>query len=167
MQTDEKRIAGDSVERGKWFIEKKQAWSGRKCASQCHALRLAAGEILRATRGEVACADKIQHFVYAAGACGAVETAQAVGHIRGGGEVREERGLLRDQRSLAMAGWDARSDGGFGKRAAVKSDAAADRIIEAGEQAKQCAFARTRRAEDDGPIGGKSAFHMKVEAAAA
>ena len=40
-------------------------------------------------------------------------------------------------------------------------------MIEASEQAKQCAFAGARWAEDDGPIGGESTFHMKVEAAAA
>jgi hypothetical protein len=130
-------------------------------------LCLAAGEILRAPGSEVGGADKIEHFVQAAGAGGAVEIVQAVGHIRGGGEVREERGLLRDQRRLAMTGRYAESDGCFSERAAVESDAAADWMIEASEQAKQRALACARRAEDDGPIGCKGTFHLKVECAAA
>ena len=133
LQADKKRIAGDTVERGKGLIEKKQ--TGRWCerAGQCHALRLAAGEILRAESGEVGCANKIQHLVYTTFACGAVEIVQAVSHVGSGGEVGEERRLLRDQRSLAMAGRDAQSDGVFGERAAVEDDAAAHRKIEAGE----------------------------------
>ena len=55
--------------------------------------------------------------------------------------MREECGLLRDQRSLAMTGRYAESDGSFGERPIIKSDAAAGRVVEAGEQAKQCAFA--------------------------
>ena len=48
LQADEKRIAGDAVERGEGFIEEKQSGTGRQCSRQSHALRLAAGEILRA-----------------------------------------------------------------------------------------------------------------------
>jgi hypothetical protein len=133
LQTHEKRIAGDAVERRKGLIEKKQTGRWRERAGQCHALRLAAGEILRTESGEIGGANKIQHLVYTAFARGAVETVQAVSNVGGGGEVREERGLLRDQRSLAMAGRDAKSSGGFCECAAVEGDAAADRMIEAGE----------------------------------
>ena len=66
LQADEKRIGGDAVERGEWFIKEKQTWSGRKSARQCHALRLSAREILWAAGGEIGCANEIEHFVYAA-----------------------------------------------------------------------------------------------------
>jgi hypothetical protein len=141
LKADKKRVAGHAVERGKRLIEEKQTRRWCQRARQCHALCLAAGQILWAAGGEVGGADKIQHFVYAAGACGAIEALKTVGHIRGGAEVREECGLLRDQRSLAMAGWNAKSCGGFSEGAAIESDTAADWMIETCEQTKQCAFA--------------------------
>jgi hypothetical protein len=146
LQADKQRVAGDTVEGGKRLIEKKQTWSGRERASQSDSLRLATGEILRAASGEVGCANKIQHFVDAARAGSAINprvfgAAQTVGHVGGNGKVRKERGLLRDKRSLAMAWWQAERDGSFGERATVEGDAAVDRVIEASEQAKQCALA--------------------------
>jgi len=141
LQADKQRVAGDTVEGGKRLIEKKQTWSGRESPSQGDALCLAAGEILRAASGELGCANKIQHFVDAARAGSAIEASQAVGHVSGNGKVRKERGLLRDKRSLAMAWWQAERDGSFSERAAVEGDAAVDRVIEASEQAKQCALA--------------------------
>lgn len=141
LQADEQRVAGDAVERGKGLIEKKQTRCRRERASQCDALRLAAGEILRAAGSEISCADQVQHFIDAARAGSTIEVAQAVGYVGGGGEVWEERGLLRDKRSLATAGRNAESVGGFSERAAIEDDAALDRAIEAGEQAEQCAFA--------------------------
>jgi hypothetical protein len=67
--------------------------------------------------------------------------------------VREERGLLRDQRGLAMAGRSPEADGGVGERLAVEGDAAVTRsswrdLVEAGEQAQQRAFAGAGGAED-------------------
>jgi len=141
LQTDEQRVAGNAVECGKRLIEEKQAGCGRERSSQGDALRLAAGEIVRAASCELGCADEVEHFIDAARAGGAIETAQAVGDVGGGVEVREERGLLRDERSLAMAGRDAKSYGGFGERAAVESDSAVVRQVETGQQAEQCAFA--------------------------
>ena len=73
LQANEKRVAGDAVERGKGLIEQKQARRGRERSGQGDALRLSAGEILRAAEGEVGCADEIQHFVHAARAGGAIE----------------------------------------------------------------------------------------------
>ena len=73
LQADKQRIAGDAVERGKRLIEKKQSGSGRERSSQSDALRLAAGEILRAAGGELGCADEVEHFVDAARAGGAIE----------------------------------------------------------------------------------------------
>ena len=62
-----------------------------------------------------------------------------------------------------MAGWDV-------EPAAVSVRARPSRamwpwigLIETGEQAEQCALARAGRAEDDGPIRGKGAFHLKVK----
>lgn len=141
LQADEQRIAGDAVECGKRLIEEKQAGCGRERSSQGDALRLAAGEILRAAGGELSCTNKIKHFIDAADAGGAIEASQAVGDVGGGGEVREERGLLRDERSLAMAGRNAESAGGFGEGTAIEDDSAIVRMVEAGQQAKQCAFA--------------------------
>jgi hypothetical protein len=66
-----------------------------------------------------------------------------------------------------MAGRDVESDGGISEGSTVEGDAPVDWVIEASEQAKQGAFARTRRAEDDSPIGRKCTFHLKMEAAAA
>ncbi len=107
LQADQKRIAGDAVERGKRLIEEKQARRWRECSGQCHALRLTAGEILWPASGEIGSTSKIQHFFHPASARGAIEIAQTVGNIGSGGEVRKERRLLRDQRGLAMAGRDA------------------------------------------------------------
>ena len=81
LQADKKRVAGDAVKCGKGLIEQKQTRRGRERSSQCHALRLPSGKILRAAEGEVGCADEIQHFVHSARTCGAFEAPQAVGHV--------------------------------------------------------------------------------------
>ena len=94
LQANKKRVAGDAVKRGKRLIEQKQTRRGRERSSQCDALGLPSGKILRAAEGEVSCADKIQHFIYAARTDGAIGIAQAVGHVGLSVEVREERGLL-------------------------------------------------------------------------
>jgi hypothetical protein len=112
------------------------------------------------------CANQLQHFINAARAGFAIQAAQTIGYIRSSGKVREERRLLRDQRSLATSWRYAESNGCFSERAAVEGDAAMHRVIEAREQAKQRAFAGARRAKDDSPIGRKSAFQLKLEAAA-
>ncbi len=141
LQADKQGIAGDAVERRKRLIEKKQSRSGREGSSQSDALRLAAGEIVGAAGGELGCADEVEHFVDAAGTGGTIERAEAVGDVGGGGEVREERGLLRDERRQAMAGRDAKSYGGFGEGVAVEGDATVGRMIEPSQQTEQCAFA--------------------------
>lgn len=43
LQAGQKLVTGDTVERGKRFIKKKQAGCGSERASQCYALGLAAG----------------------------------------------------------------------------------------------------------------------------
>jgi hypothetical protein len=48
LQADEKCIAGDAVERGERLVEQQKPGRGREGAGQGHALRLAAGEVLRA-----------------------------------------------------------------------------------------------------------------------
>ncbi len=103
LQLDEQGVAGDAVERGKRLIEKKQTRRGRERSSKGDALRLAAGEILRAAEGEFGCANQFQHFVDAVCACGAFKMSQAEGYVGLSVEVREERRLLRDKRSFAMA----------------------------------------------------------------
>jgi hypothetical protein len=62
LQALEQRVAGDAVERGERLVEQEQARRGSESAGQGHALRLAAGEILRTAGGEIGCADKCEHL---------------------------------------------------------------------------------------------------------
>ena len=142
LQADKKRIAGDAVKRRKRLIEKKQTWSGSKRTGQCDALRLAAGEILWAAGGEIGSSNKVQHLAHAARTRGPIEIPEAVGHVGCGSQVREERGLLRDKRSLALAGRDAKPGGNFSERVAIESNAAAGRMVETRKQTEQRTLAR-------------------------
>ena len=101
----------------------------------------------------------------------AVQAAQPVGYIGGGVEMRKERGLLRDQRGEAMAGRKPQAAFGVRERIAVECDAAVRRFVAAsaiqtGEKAKQRAFACAGVAEDHCPVGGETALHLEMEAAA-
>ena len=102
-------LAPSSAENGS--SSKSSLRPGCEGPSQGHALRLAAGEILRTAVSQLPCIDECKHLVDAMCASGAVEAAQPKGHIGRHAEVREERGLLRDKRGLAMAGRQPQSAG--------------------------------------------------------
>jgi hypothetical protein len=101
-------------------------------------LGFAAGEILGTTRGKIGGAGESEHLFDTHCAGCVIEIAQPEVHVGGDAEVREERGLLRDQRGVTAAGREMQTDGGVSKRARVEGDAAAHgrgkiRRIEAGE----------------------------------
>jgi len=171
LQAGKERVAGEAVERGKRLVEEKQAGRWGECAGEGDALRLAAGEILRAARGETGCVDEGENLVYSSGASGTRESAQAVGDVFGGGHVRKERGVLRNERGVATARAKPEAGSGVNEGLAVEDDAAreaigAARAVEAGEEAEERGFAGAGGSEDDGPIGSEGAGQLKVEAAA-
>ena len=172
LQTGEEGVAGGAVEGREGFVEEQKARTRGQGASEGNALRLTAGEILRAAIGKLCRANEFEHLINASGAIAAVYLCQAVGHIGCDAQMREERGLLRDKRSLAASRSGPGTAGCVRKDAAVECDAGdfASTVacpVEAGEKANDGAFAGAGGAEDDGPGGGEAALDLKVEAAAA
>ncbi len=167
LQPFEKRIARCAVERGKRLIKKQKPRRGCERARERYALRFTAGEVPRVTHGEIRCAGEGEHLCDARCSSLRVEMVQAIGNIRRDREVREERGLLGNERGRTVAGREMQTGSGLGHHTPIEGNAATRGAVETGEQTEQCALARAGRSEDHGPFGEKGALHLKVEAAAA
>ena len=100
LQALEKCIACRAVERGEGFVEKQEPRCGRERAGEGHALRFAAGEVLRTARRERGCGNQGKHLFDTRGAG---DFAQSIGHIGRDGKVREERGLLGNECGAAAS----------------------------------------------------------------
>jgi len=153
LQAGEKCIAGCAVEGGEGLVKQQQAGQGREGAGQGYALRLAAGEVRRTAGDQVWCSDEIQHLFDASGSGGAVEAAESVGDVGGDSQVREERGLLGNEGSVAAARFDPEAAGSIGEHSSIERDAAGFDGVKAGKEAEEGAFACAGGAEEDGPLG--------------
>ena len=105
-------------------------------------------------------------FLQRGRAAGAIEAREAVGHIRGDAQVREERRLLRDKRSLAAAGLEKCAGIGVGecRRRARYVRGRAGRARRAGAAACFCLRRRGRRSRS---IRKRSGIPLQMKAAAA
>lgn len=164
-QAGEDVLRAGVVEGAERLIEEKQIRSGRECASERDALALSAGELRGATRGEMISPKEMEHFDDAAVADFRGEMADAEGDVVACGEVREERGLLRDESDGAAAGRDGDALVGFEKSAAGEGDAALMRCGQPSEDAEDGAFAGAGRSEEDGPAGGEREIRFEGEMA--
>lgn len=165
LQALKQGVAGGAVEGGKGFVKQKQARRGGEGAGEGNALGLTAGEVLGTAVSEFFCAGKGEHFAHALGAGGGIEFAKPEGDVGGDVEVREERGLLRDEGGLAAAGFDPDFFLGFGEKGLVEGDVSAYRLVlaaavESGEQAEEGAFAGAGGTEDHGPFGDEAALDL-------
>src|ERR1700678_3000366 len=94
------------------------------------------------------------------------ERGDAVGNVCGNGQMRKECGLLSDKASRPASGTQVQAGFRVGNILAMNRDPAGIRSIEPCDQAQECALARARRAEDDGPWSGEPALNFETEAAA-
>ena len=92
--------AGDGIERAEGLVHEQNGRIGGKSARDADALALAAGEFAGAAMGEFARleADKLEHFLDAAGGAGGVPVFQSwnEGDIFCDGEMGEQAGVLND-----------------------------------------------------------------------
>jgi hypothetical protein len=141
-------LATRRIERGHWFVEQQQPWPGQERASECHALALPTGELVRPAAQQSAETEQLHRVgelrLGAAGARAALPVAQIAGNVEMGKQERvledvADPSLLRRQRVTLR---------GVVERGAVERDATAIRAQQPRNQVYHRGLATAGTAEE-------------------
>jgi hypothetical protein len=134
LEARKKRIARVSIQRGERLVQQQQAGQGRKRTRESYPLCFAAGEVLRAARGEIPCINQRQHLVDSPCLQGAIKSGKPVCHVGGHAHVWKQRSLLRNERDVSASGMEVKASNRVRQRLPVKRDSPIVWPIEPGQQ---------------------------------
>jgi hypothetical protein len=135
-QSGEQRLFRGGIERGQRLIEQKETRAWSKRAGECDALALSTGKLRGLARGEGLGSEESEELFDSLRALIGGEMADAEGDIFARGEMRKERGLLRNESDAAAAGRDGDFPICVGEDAAVQKDSAFVGRNESGENSQ-------------------------------
>jgi hypothetical protein len=85
-------------------------------------LGFTAGEIWRPTAVQLSRIHQFEHLAYALVSRGAVEAVKSISNVGVNAEMREESGLLSNQRGMPMTWFEPKAELGVGERLMVEHD---------------------------------------------
>ena len=148
--------AGEGIERGEWFVEKKNLRAWHQCAGDGDALRLAAGEFARPHPRLVGQADPVERTRHAHASFQLRVPLQAEADIVGHVQPREQPRLLENDADLLVR----RGDDG-----AVEHHPPLGRRVEPGDRPQHCRLAAAGAADGDEDFPGRDRERNAVERA--